>query len=408
MKQGISIILGLFLLMAGDICAQSGTSVDRMQEQKAEIERQIAASKKLLTSTDNDIQSQLVNLNLLTRRLEERRKLLEQTRQEISSLDKQSKQLSDELRKLQDEYEACRQRYADACRFYQKQKTSFNALLFLLSSQNYTQLSRRFRYVREYSKSISELAVEIAARQVAVQAKQDEIESLRQEKLALQEEQAAQKAEAEKEARSQRFIVSKLQSKRSSLKKEIDRKQKEMNTLNKEIERQIALALAEEKKKRNNGSSAQSGPTAAARSDTDVKLSGNFESNKGKLPVPITGTYLIVSNFGVQNVAGMKNVKMNNLGIDIQGEKGAQAKAVFDGTVTTVFQQGKGQIGVLVRHGSYISVYCNLCATRVAKGDNVKTGDIIGDIAQDADGRTILHFQLHKESTKLNPSDWLR
>ena len=117
---------------------------------------------------------------------------------------------------------------------------------------------------------------------------------------------------------------------------------------------------------------------------------------------------------GVRNQYGdltttyIKGLKDIRLGIDIQGNRGAQARAVYDGTVSTVFQQGKGQIGVLVRHGSYISVYCNLCATRVAKGDNVKTGDIIGDIAQDADGRTILHFQLHKESTKLNPSDWLR
>ena len=88
----------------------------------------------------------------------------------------------------------------------------------------------------------------------------------------------------------------------------------------------------------------------------DIRLTGSFESNRGRLPMPITGPYLVVGEYGVHNVAGMKDVKQNNLGLDIQGNMGAQARAVFDGTVSSIFQQGKGQIGVLIRHGSYISV----------------------------------------------------
>ena len=194
------------------------------------------------------------------------------------------------------------------------------------------------------------------------------------------------------------------------------RNNREYDALNKEIDRQIALALkeAQDKKKAEKKKSSGKDDTKSSssqqmkqQSDDEIRLNGSFENNRGRLPVPITGSYLVVGNFGMQSVAGMKNVKMNNLGIDIQGEKGAQAKVIFDGTVSTVFQQGKGQIGVLVRHGTYISVYCNLSDSKVAKGDNVKAGDIIGGIAPDSSGRTILHFQLHKEAEKLNPSLWL-
>ena len=97
-----------------------------------------------------------------------------------------------------------------------------------------------------------------------------------------------------------------------------------------------------------------------------------------------------------------------DLGIDIQGTEGSQARVIFNGVVTTVFQQGKGQIGVLVRHGKYISVYCNLSEIAVKKGDELKTGDIIGNIHKSDNGQRILHFQLHKETAKLNPMDWLR
>ena len=171
-----------------------------------------------------------------------------------------------------------------------------------------------------------------------------------------------------------------------------------MNELSKEIERQIQLAIKEE----------QDRNRQMNLPEEDIKLSGSFENNKGKLPMPITGAYLVVGEYGVQNVAGLKDVKQNNLGIDIQGNEGAQARSVFDGTVSSIFQQGKGQIGVLIRHGSYISVYCNLSDTRLKKGDKVKTSDIVGNIQTSEDGTPVLHFQLHKESTRLNPSDWLR
>ena len=138
----------------------------------------------------------------------------------------------------------------------------------------------------------------------------------------------------------------------------------------------------------------------------DRQLSGVFESNRGKLPMPITGAYAVVSHFGQYNVAGLKNVQLDNKGIDIKGSKGACARAIFDGEVSAVFQFG-GTTGVLVRHGSYISVYCNLSSVSVKRGQKLKTQEQIGTVATDSSGNTVLHFQLRKEKTKLNPERWL-
>lgn len=386
------------VLMLCALCVYGQDSVEKMKKQKAEIERQVAASEKLLTNTDKDIKSQVATLNMLSDRLKERQKLLVQVKAEIRSLDAQISSLGKELDKLEKQYKDCQDRYAAACRFYQEQNSSFNPLLFLFSSSDYRQLTRRFRYVREYSLSVNDLADEIADKRFEVESKRTEIEKVRADKMELQTEIAEQEGKSRKEEQTQRSLVSSLKSKRSSLKKEIDRQQKQITALGKEIDRQIAEAIKASKKK----------TATKAESEQDLKLTGSFESNKGKLPIPITGTYLTVGNYGMQNVAGLKDVKLNNLGIDLQGEAGAQARAVYDGTVSSVFQQGKGQIGVLVRHGSYISVYCNLSDTKVVKGDNVKTGDIIGNVGIDSSGKTVLHFQLHKETVKLNPSDWLR
>ena len=143
-------------------------------------------------------------------------------------------------------------------------------------------------------------------------------------------------------------------------------------------------------------------------SKADRELSGSFVSNRGKLPMPVTGSYMITSKYGQYSVEGLRNVKLDNKGIDIQAKPGAQARAIFDGKVAAVFQLN-GLFNVLIRHGSYISVYCNLSSASVKAGDTVKTRQSIGKIFSNAsDGnRTVLHFQLRKEKEKLNPEPWL-
>lgn len=392
-------IILLFLLSAPlFIQGQTNSVIEKMRRERAEMEEQIARQEKILTSTESSISSQVSNLNIITAKLKERTRMLDKTRNEIRSLDREGSRLEKEIAQLEKEHEQCKERYADACRFYQHQNSSFNPLTFILATESFREMSRRARYVSEYSSSLQEMADEISQKKDTLEDRKAQIELVRKEKVELQKIQQKNEEEARKEEKQQKTLVNQLKNKRSNLKKEISAQQKKMNDLSKEIDRQIQLAIKEEQERNRQANMPQE----------DIKLSGSFESNKGKLPIPITGPYLIVGEYGVQNVAGMKDVKQNNLGIDIQGQEGAQARAVFDGTVSSIFQQGKGQIGVLIRHGSYISVYCNLSETRLKKGDKVKTSDIVGNVQTSEDGTPILHFQLHKESTRLNPSDWLR
>lgn len=137
-------------------------------------------------------------------------------------------------------------------------------------------------------------------------------------------------------------------------------------------------------------------------SSDDRRISGNFESNRGRLPMPITGPYRIVSHFGQYNVEGLHNVTLDNKGINIKGQGGAQARSIFDGEVSAVFSFG-GTMVVMVRHGSYISVYCNLASVNVHRGQKVSTRQVLGRVGQD----DILQFQLRRETAKLNPESWL-
>ena len=136
-------------------------------------------------------------------------------------------------------------------------------------------------------------------------------------------------------------------------------------------------------------------------SKEDRRISGSFERNKGRLPIPITGPYRIVTRFGQYSPTGTK-VTLDSKGISLQGQGDANVRSIFDGEVSYVANIG-GQTVVLVRHGSYISVYCNLSSVSVKKGDRVTTRQSIGRLS----AGSILQFQLRRETAKLNPEAWL-
>lgn len=157
-----------------------------------------------------------------------------------------------------------------------------------------------------------------------------------------------------------------------------------------------------ERNKREVAKAKEAAKAEAALSHADRKLSTNFAGNRGRLPMPVTGSYKIVTHFGSYNVDGLKNVTLDNKGINIQASAGAKVRAIFDGEVSAVVSFG-GSMIVMVRHGSYISVYCNLRTVGVSKGQKVATRQVLGSLGAD----NILQFQLRKETEKLNPELWL-
>lgn len=205
------------------------------------------------------------------------------------------------------------------------------------------------------------------------------------------EREARLKAEAAKAAAEKRDAEARARAEQAARKAEADREAAERKAAvdKKRHEQEVAKAKSENE-------------TAATVSSEDMALSRNFESNRGRLPMPITGGYRIVSHFGQYNVEGLKNVQLDNKGINIQGGSGACARAIFNGEVSAVFGFG-GSMVVMVRHGNYISVYCNLRSVSVHRGQHVSTRQTLGTVGAD----NILQFQLRKGFAKLNPEAWL-
>ena len=416
----------LFLL---DASAQTNKKIQELENQRNELQQQITESETLLRSTNKDVKSQLDNLALINGQIADRKRYIGAIERDVQSLNGEINTLQRQLNSLQRELKDKKKKYEASVQYMYRNKSIQEKLMFIFSAENLSQTYRRLRYVREYADFQRLQAVEIERKQKQVEAKKAELELTRAAKEKLLKESEDEKKKLEKQEKEKQTILNGLKRKQRNIQSEINKKRRSADKLNARIDRLIeeeiekARKRAEEQARKEGKAEGNKGkakpdpkPAASTKPATkgtvdkfrmnteDRQLSGSFEKNKGILPMPITGPYVIVGRYGQYAVT--KNVRLDNKGIDIRGKEGAKARAVFDGEVSAIFQYN-GLNNVLIRHGNYISVYCNLSTVSVTKGTKVKTRQEIGTVQKDASGNPVLHFQLRKETAKLNPEVWL-
>ena len=428
MKRIIWLVVACFFVLG--VSAQTSTrKIKELESQRNELQEQIAASETLLQSTKKDVKSQLSNLSLINGQIAERKKYIRAIEQDVNTLNREITSLQRQLNTLQKDLKDKKSKYEASVQYLYRNKSIQEKLMFIFSAESLGQTYRRMRYVKEYGNYQRLQATEIERKQKQVQAKKEELETTRTAKQDLLKQGEAERKKLEKQEKERQMILDGLKRKQRGIQSEIQQKKRTAQKLNAQIDRLIeaeiekarkrAEAEASAKKKADKkGDSPAPVPSKTPKADKgapvekynlnteDRKLSSVFERNQGILPMPITGPYVIVGRYGQYAVDGLKNVRLDNKGIDIKGQAGAKARAIFDGEVSAIFKYN-GLSNVLIRHGNYISVYCNLSTVTVSKGAKVTTKSEIGTIHQDTSGSAILHFQLRKETAKLNPERWL-
>lgn len=231
-------------------------------------------------------------------------------------------------------------------------------------------------------------------RRLAEERQKAEQQRLEQERLLAEQKKAEEDAKSKKKG------------KKSSTKKEDKSKKK--------ADKQPQVTTSQEKvlAEAKPAPSPSKAPSTAGfnRAEDSRKLTGSFESNKGRLLFPVSGRYKIVRPFGRHQHPDLPHVTTDNGGIDIEVAPGGNARAVFAGTVSAIFRQPGFNTIVMVRHGNYLTIYANLSDIMVKNGDTLKQGQTIGRVYADPDddNRSILHFELRREKEKLNPTAWVR
>lgn len=367
--------------------------VSKQEERKKQLEEEIAMIDKQLGSTSKKRKQSLNTLILTRQKISARQKLITQLDNNIAGFDRSISNTNGMIDRLNSRLDTLRKYHADLVLGAYKTRDNKVWFMYILSSKDINQALRRWSYLKNISAAVRQQASAIKSTELDLQLENARLEDLKAQSMQARSEREKEKEALSAEERRTNSLVVQLSRQEKSMKRDLKKKQEEVDRLNKEIERILAEAVRQQK----------SGKGTAV----DYALSAKFGENKGKLPWPVNG--VVIQKFGQSYHPVFKNLKMPyNNGINISASAGSNANAVFDGVVKQILVMPGYDQCVLVQHGEYFTFYCKLKRVYVKSGDKLSTGDRIGEISLNEDGNAELHFQLWKGTEKQNPESWLR
>jgi len=390
----------LILLMLLSVESFAQTSVSTLKKRKEQNEKDIAYTNTLLKNTVKNKKVSLGRLSLLNQRINARQELIKSIGIEISHIGKEIDEINSEIEDLEEELDKLKKQYAKVIVYAYKQKNSYEKLLFLLSSKDFNQAYKRYKYLQQFSEYSRKQGLNIGKKRKNLDAKALELKKVKVEKEILLSQKTDENITLTNEKGEQAALVQKLKKREKQLRDDLRKQKRYTQKLEKEIQRIIArqAKLATKSKK---------GSGKYGLTPEEKVLSANFGSNKGKLPWP-TKTGFISEKFGEHPHPVLKHVRVRNDGVNITTDQKSDCRTIFKGEVTHILSMPGLNNVIIIRHGEYFSVYSNLATVNVKKGDIVYSKEKIGVVYTDkAQSTTVLKFQLWKGSTKLNPAIWL-
>ena len=409
-------LLTYLLLGALSLSAQQSIRVHELEKQRLATLAAIEETNQLLKENTLTASNALNRLNLLIQQIDSRKKIIQLLNQEISSLDDDIDFKETQTQSLEKELDVKKQHYAASIRKMYLHKNNIDNLLFILSSQSFTQSFHRIMYLKAYSGWQKKQAEDITEKQNTINEERTLLIARRNEKLNLLNERQSEENQLAKEEENKKSEVQTLEKNKKKLQNDLAKKEKQANALNRQIEKIIAEeVLKSEQAAKATKSKSEENRTAEVKggyqmTQSERTLSSSFAENKGKLPFPLKGNFKIVGYFGIHQHKELSKITTNNNGIDIETTPGNEAKAIFNGVVSRVFTLPGYINSIILRHGNYLTLYCNLEQVYIKQGDTVKTGQAIGKIYTDNEkgNSTLLHFEIWKEQTKLDPLLWIK
>lgn len=364
--------------------------VEALNAQRDQIIREIKATNQLLTKSKQESSQLLHQFQLIQNQISNREKLISNYNIQIKKITNDISFLEKEISEEKQKLDRIKQEYGKLLQQMHRSNLVQNRWLLLLSSANFNQAMARWQYFKQISNFRKNQKSEIELIQTSMQEKQAALVKNKQATETKKQELVAQKAELSKEKSTKDQMIQDLKKDIQSLNAKIAQKEKERKQLNDRI-----ASLISNKRK-----SMPATPSTTA-------LSSSFEKNKGKLPWP-TQTGTIVKKYGKQAHALLKNIQIENDGIDIQTDPGATVRSIFEGTVLeVVFVKGFNMV-VLVNHGSYTSVYSNLSKVFVTKNQKIDRQEALGIIGENGEGLPILHLEVWRDTHVQNPTLWIK
>ncbi len=433
--QKTIVTIVFFLSFILNAAAQQSADKDVLQKQREQLKKEIAETEKVLNETRKTAKVNIGQLSLINKKMDLQGNVIENIHGQIKNLDNNIYLSQKEVSKMSRILDTLKQEYAKSMVYAYKNSSNYDYINFIFSASSFNDAIKRVAYLKSYRSYREMQAENILRTQNMLENKIQILSGTKQKKNVVLQEQDKELTQLEKQQLEKKGIVAKLKGQQKELTAQVNAKRKQdaklRSMITAMIRREIEIARNEAAKKEKARLAELKKNTAATKentaennpntkttkaivrpkstgsvlvsSDADKALDASFERNRGTLPWPASG--YIIAHFGPNKLPG--GIDYDNPGVTIGAKIGESVKAVFDGEVTLVSYIEDKQ-AVFIKHGKYFTVYSNLASANVQRGDNVKTGQLIGKAGANDEGQGQVDFIIMKESNNVNPEQWLR
>ena len=374
----------------------------RLEDQRLKLKKEIKQINNLLFSNTKIKKIALNEVENIETRLNVRLELIKVTNQQANLLTRRININQRNIENQRKELDELKKEYAKMIQKSYASKSLQNRLMFLFSSENFLQAYRRIQYLKQYARYRRKQGLQISEKTKLLQNLNEVLIEENEMKTKLINDNREIRKKLVQEQKKQQELINTLRLKQSSLRTQIEKKQKQRQRIDKEINRLIREAIAES----NRISGKKSREIFQLTPEAKV-IAENFQENKGRLPWPLEKG-VVTHGFGRQRHPVVKTTIIQSNGVTISTEPFAKVRAVFEGEVMAVIIIKGSNPSVLIRHGSYITLYTNLSKLYVKKGEKVSSKQVIGEVfTNQQTGRTQLQFGIFNNIKALNPKDWV-
>lgn len=381
----LSILIFVFLL---NVVVSHGQSRSQLEKERTRIIEQIEETSKNLEATKSNKKATLKDLKTIENQIKNRKQLIQNIQNQLKSTDKLLATNDAIIDSLNHDKIQLDNQYKQLARNIYIREMASNKWAYIFSASSVNDAFLRWRYSKQYESYTQQKKEQVSTLKGTIKSKTNSILEEKKYVESLLKDEKKNYAQLEKDLAQKDQILSQLKKEESSLKDNLKKQKRQRESLNQEIEKIILAELSRSKKKKSN--------TASTSSAAGI--------SKKNLHWPAKG--YISGKFGNQQHPTLKNVKINNNGIDITCKKSAPVSVVADGTVIGITSIPGYDNMVIVQHGNYYSVYSKLAHVIVQKDEELKTGQTLGRLNDTAAPE--LHFEFWDGKKKLDPQKWLR
>lgn len=418
-------IVSLLLALLIPLNSAFSQTKKTLEKQRDELNDKIELTKKLIKESEKNQKSTTAQVQMLNEQLAYREQLLNNINNDIGEIDEEITTKADDVEKMRHQLKSMKTEYAQMIRNSYIHRSGHDKLMFLFSANNFNQAYKRFKYTQRYADVRKKQVHMITGTQEEIENRITDLQLTKQEKEKLASNKEKEKNEIEENKKEQKKKLESLKSEEEELRADQKKQKKDRDKLTAKIQEIIAEEIQKEQEKQREAEKVKAAKDKAAGNTTTttkaatktievapetILANTDFENNKGALPWPVAAG-VVTSHFGKHAHATLDQVTVNNNGVDFTTENEASALAVFNGTVSSVFNiPGAGQ-NIIVTHGSYKTVYSGLASVSVSVGEKVTTKQKLGTVMNNG-GEYSLHFEVWKVGSESgsaqNPELWLK